>query len=254
MTQREVQNTRTNIRQMQTDCGHSANELACGLFMHVCKCGCINIVTLGCPKEEKQSGPKQRHTIKWSIRFEQLSTWHVSKLFEVIHARAATQTGRAGIIQADKLGALPQRGCHVWPGASWFSGPRYTGRVNNYSLAASHMAVGQKQWYHFGVGAPPILVYFTGDWDVHWGYGILTHGHMRKSKHFLKGAGNEAKDSWPPLNHDRSLTVRRLMRLEQASGSYSVAETSCNKLKIRDTATSVNYSSREDRIRAPFFL
>ena len=26
----------------------------------------------------------------------------------------------------------------------------------------------------FGVGAPPILVYFSGDWDVHWKYGILT--------------------------------------------------------------------------------
>ena len=26
---------------------------------------------------------------------------------------------------------------------------------------------------HFGVGAPPILVYFNGDWDVHRGYGIL---------------------------------------------------------------------------------
>ena len=33
-----------------------------------------------------------------------------------------------------------------------------------------HMAVGQNQWYHFGVGVPPILVYFSGDWDVHWGY------------------------------------------------------------------------------------
>ena len=31
---------------------------------------------------------------------------------------------------------------------------------------------------HFGVGAPPILVYFSGDWDVHWGCGILTHGHV----------------------------------------------------------------------------
>ena len=30
---------------------------------------------------------------------------------------------------------------------------------------------------HFGVGAPPILVYFSGDCD-HWGYGVLTHGHM----------------------------------------------------------------------------
>ena len=32
--------------------------------------------------------------------------------------------------------------------------------------------------YHFGVGASLILVYFSGDWDVHWGYGILTHGHI----------------------------------------------------------------------------
>ena len=31
------------------------------------------------------------------------------------------------------------------------------------------MAVGQNQWYHFGVRAPPVLVYFSGDWDVHWG-------------------------------------------------------------------------------------
>ena len=28
------------------------------------------------------------------------------------------------------------------------------------------------------VGAPPILVCFSGDSDVHWGYGILTHGHF----------------------------------------------------------------------------
>ena len=41
-----------------------------------------------------------------------------------------------------------------------------------------HMAVGQNQWYHFGVGAPPMLVYFSRDWDVHWGYGILNHGRM----------------------------------------------------------------------------
>ena len=36
----------------------------------------------------------------------------------------------------------------------------------------------QNQWYHFGVGAPLMLVYFSGDWDVHWGYGFLTHGHL----------------------------------------------------------------------------
>ena len=36
----------------------------------------------------------------------------------------------------------------------------------------THLAVGQNQWYHFVVGAPPILVYFSGDWDVHWGYDL----------------------------------------------------------------------------------
>ena len=30
----------------------------------------------------------------------------------------------------------------------------------------------------FGVGAPPILVYFSGDWDVQWGHGTLTHSHV----------------------------------------------------------------------------
>ena len=25
---------------------------------------------------------------------------------------------------------------------------------------------------------PPILVYFSEDWDVHWGYRILTYGHI----------------------------------------------------------------------------
>ena len=39
---------------------------------------------------------------------------------------------------------------------------------------------------HFGVGefTPHFRAYFCGDWDVHWGYGILTHssagmGHDR---------------------------------------------------------------------------
>ena len=31
-------------------------------------------------------------------------------------------------------------------------------------MAYLHMAMVQNSWYHFGVGAPPIL----GDWDVHW--------------------------------------------------------------------------------------
>ena len=38
---------------------------------------------------------------------------------------------------------------------------------------APHMAVAVKPMgSHFGVGAPSILVYFSGDWDVHWGYDL----------------------------------------------------------------------------------
>ena len=62
-------------------------------------------------------------------------------------------------------------------------GPRHVDVVEEGPLTNSgkkpsrdQKAVGQNQWYHFGVGAPPILVCFSGDWDVHWGYGLLTHG------------------------------------------------------------------------------
>ena len=39
-------------------------------------------------------------------------------------------------------------------------------------LERRHLAVGENQRCHFGIGAPPILVYFSGDWDVHWGYDL----------------------------------------------------------------------------------
>ena len=32
--------------------------------------------------------------------------------------------------------------------------------------------------FHFGVGTTHFRTYFSGDWDVHWGYGILTHSHI----------------------------------------------------------------------------
>ena len=37
---------------------------------------------------------------------------------------------------------------------------------------------GSKPMVPFWVGAPPVLVYFSGDWDVLWGYGLLNHGHI----------------------------------------------------------------------------
>ena len=43
-----------------------------------------------------------------------------------------------------------------------------------------HMAVGQNQRYHFGVGefTTHVRTHFSGDWDVHWGHGLLTRGHV----------------------------------------------------------------------------
>ena len=57
-------------------------------------------------------------------------------------------------------------------------------------LIVTHLAVGQNQWYHFWVGAPPILVYFSGDWDVHWGYGNFTHGHFGSTKAVVQVCGS----------------------------------------------------------------
>ena len=44
--------------------------------------------------------------------------------------------------------------------------------------SANPFGCGSKPMVQFGVGAPPILVYFSGYWNVHWGHGILTHGHL----------------------------------------------------------------------------
>ena len=48
----------------------------------------------------------------------------------------------------------------------------------------SNLAVGQNRFgSHFGVGefTTHFRTYFSGDRDVHWGCGILTHGHLRRS-------------------------------------------------------------------------
>ena len=49
------------------------------------------------------------------------------------------------------------------------------------------MAMVQNQWYHFGIGAPPILIYLSGDWDVHRGsLWVLTHGNHMFPRAFLR--------------------------------------------------------------------
>ena len=43
----------------------------------------------------------------------------------------------------------------------------------------AHVAMTSKPMgSHFKIGAPPIIVYFSGDWDVHWTYGVLIHGQV----------------------------------------------------------------------------
>ena len=73
------------------------------------------------------------------------------------------------------------------------------------------MAVGQNQWYHFGVGAPPILVYVSGDWDVHWGYGLLTHGHMARS---IQAKEAEHCADYPWLIYHESINEHRVFFLK----------------------------------------
>ena len=81
--------------------------------------------------------------------------------------------GVPGLPGGAGLQPLPQRG---WPAAGECAAA--PGGRCEVGHGSDNMAVGQNQWYHFGVGAPPILVHFSWDWDVYWGYGILTHGHI----------------------------------------------------------------------------
>ena len=67
--------------------------------------------------------------------------------------------------------------------------------ANCINELSTHLAVGQNQCYHFGVGAPPILVYFSGDRDVHWGYRILTHSHLGAGPLVHRHGGNVSKTS-----------------------------------------------------------
>ena len=42
----------------------------------------------------------------------------------------------------------------------------------------------RNQWYHFGVfGAPPILVYVSTNWDVHWGYDLGFDPWPKRTEH-----------------------------------------------------------------------
>ena len=74
-----------------------------------------------------------------------------------------------------------------------------------HNMLFLHMAVGQNQWYHFGVGAPPILEphlvgigMFTG--GTIW---LLTHGHMS-----LRGNAPGSKASSKLKEAEATMTVQ----------------------------------------------
>ena len=79
-------------------------------------------------------------------------------------------------------GRATRLGVRVCSLGDWL-GPKVVRLFFFFEGCTGEQAVGQNQWYHFGVGAPPMLIYFSWDWDVHWGYGILTHCHMSSATH-----------------------------------------------------------------------
>ena len=46
--------------------------------------------------------------------------------------------------------------------------------------------------------------YFSGDWDVHWGYGLLTHGQMGMG-HLFMPPGYGSQDSWSVFSIHNSI-------------------------------------------------
>ena len=83
------------------------------------------------------------------------------------------------------IGRYDSKACRMRPGgARRRLGFEFERDKRKWSSIMQHVGVvphgcGSKPMVsHFGVGAPPTLVYFGGEWDVHWGYGLLTHGHI----------------------------------------------------------------------------
>ena len=72
---------------------------------------------------------------------------------------------------ADSFGA--DSCCHLPTSSRASLAPFFSQNMGSEGFR-QHLAVGQNQ-----LGAPPILVYFNGDWDAHGGYGVSTHGHLK---------------------------------------------------------------------------
>ena len=99
----------------------------------------------------------------------------------------------------------------------------------------ANMAVGQNQWHHFLVGAPPILVYFSGDWDVHWGYGLLTHGHIASTPEIIASSPCQRSFTWGSLKSAFGIIVKLQIHLptSQQFAGGSVAAKGTMRIFLR---------------------
>ena len=87
-------------------------------------------------------------------------------------------------------------------------------------LSKGRFGCGSKPfWCHFGVVAPHILDYCSGDWDVHQGYGILTLPICFWMGMYFLGTP-ETLDSWLIPASVRSTPGNRCCRPEDGSLHY----------------------------------
>ena len=105
------------------------------------------------------------------------------------------------------------------------------------------LAMVQNQCYYFGIGAPPILAYFCGDWDVHWGYEVLTHGHLSYHKGVffevgaaflvvLQGSQKEDHHLGVPYKRHMPINCNSLWKNIPAHLVWWVAWRSCNRNNV----------------------
>ena len=154
--------------------------------------------TLRCGRRTRRSASPRNRQRKpqTEVRMPIACKCHMMSYANVAHGKSPAQAIHFTDVLADlldwlhgprfwDLGLRPCRQCTwlVLQTSRAVARPRLVGvrrLLQHDALLAfgADMAMVQNQWYHFGIGAPPILVYFSGDWDVHCGGRVVTHGHV----------------------------------------------------------------------------
>ena len=72
------------------------------------------------------------------------------------------------------------------------------------------------------------LVYFSGDWDVHWGYGLWTHGHVLPF--CLEG---ESLSSTGKVKQSKPISIKQINYHKSTSEAATHPFTTANEQKTR---------------------